>query len=261
MRRRQTPDTAPPARSPPAPPALQRVQFGHLRQRLRGIAHLPAHRRIGAARQQCVHPNAAPAELHRQRLRQADQPRLAGRIGRRAGKRRGVADEGGGENHRARAARQHGGDLIFGAVVGAGQVGFQHLAPFWRGECQRRPQRPQRAGVVEGDIQPAEFVDRRRRQPFGEGFIAHVARHRERPAALAPNVLHQLRQQPLTPGAQHQRSPLAGEQQRRRPADPRTGAADHRHLAVQCVHRSSSRGLKILSVKQDPAPRWPQTDM
>ena len=74
---------------------LQRVQIGHLRQRLRGIAHLPAHRRIGAARQQRVHPNAAPAELHRQRLRQADQPRLAGRIGRRAGKRRGVADEGG----------------------------------------------------------------------------------------------------------------------------------------------------------------------
>ena len=60
------------------------------------------------------------------------------------------------ERKGAAAARQHGGDLVFGPHKGAGEVGIQGLLPLCQLKLLYAARCPRGAGVVEGDIEPAE---------------------------------------------------------------------------------------------------------
>ena len=76
---------------------------------------LMTHGGVDSARQDRIDPNPLRPELGGQRLGQADQPGFARSVGGDAGKCGTVADEGGGEDHRAAALSDHLRDLVLRA--------------------------------------------------------------------------------------------------------------------------------------------------
>ncbi|MNT63663.1 hypothetical protein D3C72_2014960 [compost metagenome] len=68
---------------------------------------------------------------------------------------------------------------MFGADEGGGQVDVQRILPARERDLRRRLVRPDGAGVVQRDVQPAEALDRRLHQAFGQSLVSDVSRHRD----------------------------------------------------------------------------------
>jgi len=128
----------------------------HKGEALWRIGKSPPHGSVGAPRQQGVDPHPLCPILGGQHLGQANEARLARRIGRHAGQPQGMADKGRGKNKRATAASLHGGDLVLGPHKGAGEIGIQRFLPLRQFKLLYAARRACGTGVVEGDIEPAE---------------------------------------------------------------------------------------------------------
>ena len=73
---------------------------------------------------------------------------------------------------------------MLGAEERAGEIGVDDVAPFRAGMILRRLHIADLAGVVEGDVEPAEMGDRAVDERFGVRFVGHVAVDRDRFAAF-----------------------------------------------------------------------------
>ena len=80
---------------------------------------------------------------------------------------------------------------MFGAKEGAGQVGCQGIGP--AGFAHRRgiAHFTKRAGIIEGNIETAEILQRRMHDRLGEGFVAHIAGDGVGNPALLGDFLYQ----------------------------------------------------------------------
>ncbi|MNE61988.1 hypothetical protein D3C80_1572400 [compost metagenome] len=89
---------------------------------------------------------------------------------------------------------------MLGAQEGGGQVDVQRRLPAVQGDLGRRLIGPDGPGVVQGDVQPAEPLDRRLHQTLGQGLVADVAGHGDRATALSLYGRDQGRQLGLASG-------------------------------------------------------------
>ena len=133
-----------------------------------------------------VRPHPAVAELARERLREADDPGLRGRVVRLPG----VPvhpDDAGDVHDRARAALHHPARCRAAGVEDTGEIRLDHDVPILVGH-PREQTVPRHAGVVDEDVELAGRVDeslrllRRRRRPPGR----RVHLPRERPLRPRP---------------------------------------------------------------------------
>ena len=205
---------------------------------LRAPRAAPRLRRVDEPRHDDVAANTLRRVLAARRHRQLDDARLAHAVGHRRGRRpRPRARR---HVHDGAPARQHGGDGVLGAEEHAPQVGVHRQVPLQLRDVHERRRSDHHPGVVHQHVQPPEALDglfdhradlrRLRNVDFDEERIgARVAHQRHRPIGLRCVAVRH-----------HDLRPLAGEEQRRRPADARGPARDDRYLVLQTAcHRSS----------------------
>ena len=98
------------------------------------------------------------------------------------------------------------------------------------------PALAERAGIVEGDVEPAEFLDGQRHQRLGIVLRAHVAGQRDGLAACRLDLRDQLSSSACAAGADDELGAFGGEELGRRPADAGAGAGDDGDLVCQATH-------------------------
>ena len=95
-----------------------------------------------------------------------------------------------------------------------------------------RAERAGQPGVVEGDIEAAEFLDRAIDHRLDPGLVGDVGLLEHRAAAVFLALTHRRRAAVLVEVGDHNRCAFARETYRRRPAHPARRAGYHRNLAV-----------------------------
>ena len=107
-----------------------------------------------------------------------------------------------------------------------------------RGERQigERPHLSGRAGIVEGDVEPAEAAQRRLDERFREALVAHVAGDGNGLAARFRDLRDKRIELRLPPGRHHDAGALPGEELRRRATDPGACAGDDGDLVCERGH-------------------------
>ena len=95
-----------------------------------------------------------------------------------------------------------------------------------------RPQRAGQPGVVEGDIETAEFFDRAIDHRLDVGLAGDVGFLKHGAAAVFLALAHRRRAAVLVEVGDHDRRAFTREAYRRRPAHPARRAGYHRDLAV-----------------------------
>lgn len=121
---------------------------------------------------------------------------------------------------------------------------------------------PERAGVVEGDVQPAEPPDRLLHQGLGIGRIADVAGQCGGLPAGVPDLRHEPVQFRLPPRSGHDACALLREEQGGSPADARAGARDDGDAVVEGRHAADSGALveHAGSLRMAAQAVWPHPD-
>ena len=127
-------------------------------------------------------------------------------------------------------------DLVLGAEERAGQVDRDGLVPAGLGHAGAGAALAQRAGVVEGDVESAEPLDRQRHQGLGIVFGAHVAGQCGGLPAFGLDLGDQAVEFGLAAGADDELGAFGREQLGGRAADAGAGAGDDGHLVLQASH-------------------------
>ncbi|MND96745.1 hypothetical protein D3C80_890470 [compost metagenome] len=131
---------------------------------------------------------------------------------------------------------------MLGAQKGGGQIDVQRVPPAIQRDLRRRLIGADGPGVVQGDVQPAETLDRRGYQPLGESLVADVARHGDGATALGFNGGDQGQKLSLAPGGDHHSRAFSREQTGCGGADAGTGSGDDGDLVGESRHDDLVRG-------------------
>src|SRR3954462_10448277 len=205
---------------------------------LGGLGERLGHRGLDVARSHHVGRDVAAAQLAGQRLGEADQPRLGGRVVRLAG----VAHHA---HHRGDVddppppALHHPPDHLFAEREGAGQVGAQHPLPVVEGHASEQVVGGD-AGVVDQDVDLPE-VGWQALQPLAEGLgLGDVERQRPGAAPAGVDVGGERLELLLVARRHHHPRPLEGQELGDGLADPLGGAGHQGGLVVQLEHQPSS---------------------
>ena len=215
-----------------------RLLRDHLRPPLgRAPGEAAHHRRVDVPGADGVDAEVLRGVVEGGRLGQADHAVLGGGV-------RGAAldadDPGarGRVHDRPAALLEDQRDLVLHAQEHAAEVDVDDPVPLLlvvvrgRGRLLRLD-----AGVVEGEVQPPERLDRLRQGRLHVLGPRHVAPHGDRPPALLLDQAGRLPVALLGHVGGHHAGPLAGERQRRRAADAVRGPGHERHLSCEAPIR------------------------
>src|SRR3569833_1145211 len=125
---------------------------------------------------------------------------------------------------------------MLGAQERAGEVYRECVGPTRFGHTRAGAALAQCARIVEGDIEPAEALDRQGDQRFGVILRANVAGKGYCLAVGGTDFRYELIELLLTPCAEDELRTLFGEQQGGFATDARTGTRDHCNFSAQAFH-------------------------
>ena len=124
-------------------------------------------------------------------------------------------------------------DLVLHGIEDAEQVDLQHPARLVGGDLRQAHEALDDAGIVDGDIQPAEFLRRQFHQILGQFFIGDVA---GKDHGLGLQRAGELGQRLVADVGQHQAGALGGKAFRGTPADAAGGTGDQHGSSVKTAH-------------------------
>mmetsp|Transcript_5196 Transcript_5196/g.19338 ORF Transcript_5196/g.19338 Transcript_5196/m.19338 type:complete len:220 (-) Transcript_5196:2415-3074(-) len=182
------------------------------------------------------------AAVQAQRLGEAGDRVLGGRVGRREGP-RAVGRDGAVVDDATAARRLDLHQRKSGpcAQETAGQVGVDHGPPLRRAQFVDGQRWRRDAGVVEQQVQPAEALAQRRKRSADLRLVRDVGRQQQR-------LRQGFAQAGLAASEQRQRPALAGQGPRHRPADAGAGPGDQGHLHQRPIGMTRVRWTQPLKL-------------